>query len=154
MPFSTTKAEEILNYMFSKSQFNLAPPQEVYLGLSSNDPEASGGAFNEISGNGYARVKVSVRGATNPDYIGEASGRTIQNTKEIHFNKATANWPNVNGFGLFTAESPSDDSSPFYYAKVDSETYPNGIPVTENSVALFDPGALKISFATTDKKEE
>lgn len=151
MPFSTAKAEEILNYMFSKSKFNLAPPEEVYLGLSSNDPEASGGAFNEISGKGYARVKVSVRGATNPDYIGEASGRTIQNTKEIHFNKATANWPNVNGFGLFDDET---EGAPFYYAKVDSETYPDGIPVTANSVALFDPGALKISFATTDKKEE
>ena len=146
MPFSNAKASEILNYMFSKTNTTLTPPQYIYMGLSSNDPEADNGTFTEISGNGYARVLVSIKGETYPDFIGAASGRTIQNTKQITFNKATANWPNVKGFGLFTAAT---GGSPFYYAKVDSDD-PDGIPVTEGAVALLDPGAMKISFATTD----
>lgn len=147
MPFSNAKASEILNYMFSKTNTTLTPPQYIYMGLSSNDPEADNGTFTEISGNGYARKLVSIKGEAYPDYIGSASGRTIQNVEQIAFNKATANWPNVKGFGLFTSET---GGSPFYYAKVDSDNNPDGIIVTAGAVALLDPGSMKISFATTD----
>lgn len=147
MPFSTTQAAAFLNFMFSKNSAALTPPTMIYMGLSSNDPEADGGTFTEISGNTYARMLVSRKGETYPDFIGTATGRTIQNVKQVAFNKATAGWLNIKGFGLFTSET---GGSPFYYAKVDNEEYPDGIPVAAGSVALFDPGSMKISFATED----
>lgn len=142
MPFSTTKAAEILNYMFSKTSTSLSAPDNIYIGLSTNDPEADGGAFNELSGNNYARVLVSKKGAAYPDYISSTSGRTIVNSKQIVFNKASAKWETAMGFGLFTAAT---GGSPFYYAKLDSD-----VTVDGGAVALFDPNTLSIGFATTD----
>ena len=141
MPFSNAKAAEILNYMFSKSR-TLSAPDNVYFGLCSNDPEADNGTFTELSGNNYARALVSKKGEVYPDFIGSTSGRTIQNAKQIVFNKATGAWITAKGFGMFTSAS---GGTPFYYAKLDNE-----LTVEEGAVALFDPGTLVIGFATTD----
>ena len=144
MPFSVTQAAAILNFMFSKSGTALTPPSSIYMALSSNDPEADGGTFNELSGNNYARVLISQKNETYPDFIPATNTRTIQNTKQIVFNKATADWATARGFGLFTVETVGS-GTPFYYAKLDNE-----VTVEAGAVALFDPNTLVISFATTD----
>lgn len=143
MPFSVAYRNDILNYLFSKTTASLSAPSQVYIGLSSNDPEADGGTFTELSGKGYSRVLISQKGATYPDLIGQASGGSISNTKQINWTKATGNWTNAQGFGLFSASS---GGTPFYYGKLDTL-----LEVVEGAVALFDPGALKISFASTDQ---
>ena len=144
MPFSVSQANAFLNFMFSKTNAALTPPTYIYMGLSKNDPEADNGTFTELSGDTYARVLISQKGETYPDVIGPANGRTIKNVKQINFNRSTVAWDTIHGFGLFTTET---GGTPFYYAKVDSET---GVEVPPNAVALFDPETLSISFASTD----
>lgn len=144
MPFSVTQANAILNFMFSKTNNALTPPQYIYMGLCKNDPEADNGTFTELSGDTYARVLISQKGETYPDFIGSADARSIKNVKQINFNRSTVAWDTIHGFGLFSAAT---GGSPFYYAKVDN---PEGVVVPENAVALFDPETLKISFANAD----
>lgn len=145
MPFSNTYVQNILNYLFAKTS-TLTVPTAVYIGLSKNDPEADGGTFTELSGGGYTRVMVSQKGETYPDVMGSASGRSITNTKQINWTKATANWETANGFGLFTASS---GGTPIYYGKLESP-----VTVELGAVALFDPNALKISISDTDEVSE
>jgi len=144
MPFSNTYANEILNYTMGKIA-SLTAPTYVYIGLSTNDPEADNGTFNELSGNNYARVLISIKNETYPDVIGSASDRVIQNTKQINWNKSTGDWATAKGFGLFSAVT---GGTPFFYGKLDAE-----VTVPTGAVALFDPNTLKISFPTTDVSE-
>lgn len=141
MPFSNSYATEILNYVLAKTA-TLNAPSAVYIGLCTNDPEADSGTFNELSGGGYARVLISQKGQAYPDVINIASNRAITNGKQINWTKATQDWPDAKGFGLFS--SPSD-GSPFFYGKLEE-------PVTcvAGAVALFDPYTFKISFPAID----
>ena len=152
MPFSDSYANNILNYLFAKTA-SLTAPSAVYIGLSKNDPEAAGGTFDELSGKGYARVLIAQKGETYPNVIGSASGRAITNTYQINWTKATANWDLVNGFGLFD-NANAGSGTPFFYGKLDltdDEIVQGGKLVESGAVALFDPGALRISFPTTDE---
>lgn len=145
MPFSTTYANNILSFLFAKTA-SLSAPSAVYIGLSTNDPEADGGSFSELSGNGYARVLICQRGASYPAVIGSAANRAITNSGQINWTKATLDWPEVKGFGLF---ENSSGGSPFFYGKLEE-------PVTcvAGAVALFDPQTLRISFPATDVAAE
>lgn len=153
MPFTTDICDNILKYYFLRSaaaENIFTRPVKNYIALSTNDPEADGGTFKEltIGENGYQRVLLLDRteeGAHWPDYMSDVADRTVYNEKEIHFNKATADWPTVNGFAIFSAET---EGYMVYYAKLD-----NPVSVPADGVALFDPNTLRISFATQDKTE-
>lgn len=164
MPFSTTYANNILNYLFSKTS-TLSAPSRVWIGLCTNDPEASKGSFSELSGNGYARVLLHETGATFPNLLSTAGtdytyggtqyegDRNITNLYQINWTKATADWSRVKGFGLFSAAS---GGTPFFYGALeltDEEAEAGGILCEAGSVMLFDPLALKISFPATDVTE-
>jgi hypothetical protein len=152
MPFSTSYANDILNYTFAKTQ-SLSAPTAVYIGLCTNDPEADGGAFMELSGNAYARVLISQKGESYPALIGSASSRAISNIAQINWNKASNDWQRVKGFGLFSSAS---GGSPFFYGKLEltpEEEAAGGILCEAGAVMLFDPNTLKISFPTTDVDE-
>lgn len=139
MPLTTVYANKVLDYIFGKS--SLTRPTAVYIALSANDPEADNGTFNEISGDTYERVLLmNNEGDTN--LMGNASERTITNTKQINWTKATAEWAEANGFGIYTAKTGGEL---LYYGKLDTP-----VKVAADAVALFDPGTLKISFATVD----
>lgn len=140
MPFSNTYANNILDWAFGKK--DLGRLETVFIGFSTNDPEADNGAFSELSGGAYHRVAVGSYGDPYPDYINAASGREITNGKQINWTKATANWPDAKGLGLFTTET---GGTPFYYCALDQV-----LSVEAGAVALFDPGALKIKFPATD----
>lgn len=141
MPLSNGMANNILNYLFGKAA--LDKQVEVYIGLSSNDPEADNGTFTELSGGSYSRVLVSVFDQQYPDYFGTASNRSMTNNRQINWTKATANWATAKGFGLFDTKS---GGTPYYYAALDAP-----YPTTEaGAVALFDPQALTVGFATAD----
>ena len=151
MPFSDSYANQILSYTLAKTQ-TLTAPTHVYIGLCENDPEADGGTFTELSGGGYSRVLISQKGETYPDVIGSASGRAISNVKQINWNKATADWPRVNGFGLFSAAT---GGTPFFYSKLDlteDQIAAGGLLVEEGAVALFEAAGLGLDFATTDEE--
>lgn len=142
MPFSTAYANNILNYVFGKTK-TLSGATKIYLALSSNDPEADNGAFTELVGGGYARVLVSNQDDTYPNLIGMASERAITNTAQINWNKATADWTEAKGLGLFTTAT---GGTPIYYGTLDVP-----VKVVAGAVALFDPGALRVSIAATDE---
>lgn len=153
MPFSDTYANNILNYLMAKTA-TLTAPATVYIGLCSNDPEADGGTFNELSGGGYARVMISQKGETYPDIISTATSRAITNAKQINWNKATLDWSRFKGFGLF---SNPTGGSPFFYGKLElteEEEAAGGILCEAGAVALFDPQTLKITFPATDAAAE
>lgn len=141
MPFSDSYANDILNYLFSKTT-ELTAPKQVYIGLCSNDPEADNGTFVELSGNGYSRVLISIKGNEYPTKIANAASRAIQNIEQINWTKATGDWIPAKGFGLFSAPT---GGSPFFYGRLEK-------PITceAGAVALFDPKSLKVSFPKTN----
>lgn len=145
MPFNDTYANNILNYAFAKTA-TLTAPTAVYIGLSSNDPEADSGEFTELSGGGYHRVLISVKNETYPDVITSSTNRRINNTKQINWTKATADWVDANGFGLFSSET---GGTPFFYGKLSAP-----VSVSAGSVALFDPYAFIILFPDMDETIE
>ena len=151
MPFDTTTANSILAWAMGKGI--LATKSKVYIGLSSNDPEADGGTFNELSGDTYERVLVSQYGEAYPPFIGNAADRSITNVKQINWTKATKQWPLINGFGYF--DTPTG-GTPFYYGKLDlteEQQAVGGVLVEPGAVFLFDPASMKISFRETDASE-
>ena len=145
MPFNTTYANNILSVIFGKTA-SLPAPKKVYLALSSNDPEADGGSFTELSGGGYARVLISNLEESYPNLMGNASGRAISNTAQINWNKATAAWKDIKGWALYDAPSGGNQ---IYYGKITNET--GTVSVGAGAVALFDPGTLRITLSTTDE---
>lgn len=167
MPFTTAICQSILNLYFGKTNSLNVGSTDLYLALCTNDPEVldSDGnvTFSELSGNNYARVWLATKtpnaewpvymaaaGEKPADYVAGSGDisylRAIQNKKEIHFNKATPNaWATAQGFGVYTDDN---NGTLLYYAKLDE-------PVTcaAEDVVVFDPGDLKISFATEDVAE-
>lgn len=154
MPFSDTYSNEILKFLFAQSNsLSLSKPTTIYIGLSTNDPEADLGTFNELSCNTYERQLIVNAGAALGNYMGDVENRSITNVKQINWTKATSNWDKINGFGLFTT---AEDGEPFFYGKLDlteGQKADGGLLIELGAVALFDPGALKISFSTTDVSE-
>lgn len=147
MPFSTNYANNVLNYIFGKSG-SMNVPTNVYLALSSNDPEADNGTFTELSGGGYTRVHISTQSGVYPNLMNAAANRAITNKSQINWNKATAKWADIKGFALYTAATGGEM---IYYGKITNAE--GKVSVDSGAVALFDPGALKISIASTDEDE-
>lgn len=151
MPVSNDYAKQYLDFLLAKIT-TLTAPDRVWAGLSSNDPEKDKGTFNELSGGGYARVLISIRGETYPDIIGPASDRAITNAYQLNWPKATLDWI-VKGIGLFSAPS---GGSPFFYGAIElteDQIAAGGLIVEAGAVALFDPQTFKISFPVTDTTE-
>lgn len=143
MPFSTTDANAILNWMMGGS--TLPIKSDVYIGLLKNDPEADDGACDEIPKgfDTYERVLISTGTPNDFPYLMEAAdARAIKNKAQINWTKATVQWPKVYGIALYTVKT---DGAPFYYAKV-----PNPFTVDPGEVALFEKGSFKISMEKTD----
>lgn len=152
MPFTNTYANQILDYTLSKT-YQLTATERVYIGLCTNDPEADGGAIRELSGGGYSRVLISIRGETYPNVIGSASGRAITNPYQINWTKATLDWERINGFFLSTSGTVGETSGIFFYGALtlDEETKAaGGLLVEAGAVALFDPKSFKIEFPEKD----
>jgi len=142
MPFTTSEANTILNWMLGKVN-GLSAKSKVFMGLLTNDPEADGGTCTEVSGDTYHRVLVSQYGESYPAVLGTASDRVIKNTAQINWTKAKADWPTVKGIALYTTET---GGTPFYYAKLK-----NALTVEAGAVALFEAGLLQIGFKDTDE---
>lgn len=142
MILSNDYANNYLNFLMSKTS-SLTAPNQVWLGLSTNNPEADG-SFSEVSGNNYGRVLISIKGEAYPEDITSASNRALGNKKQISFPKASAQYT-VKGVGLFSVEN---GGSPFAYGALtnaDGSVNENGVEVAEGAVPLFEPSAFGIS---------
>lgn len=140
MILSDNYANNYLNFLLGNVA-TLQAPSKVWIGLSSNDPEADGGAFTELTGGNYKRILVKIYGEAYPDVIGSASNRKITNVKQITWDKASADWPNSLGAGLFSTET---GGSPFAYGKLSQE-----LAVPAGAVALLEPGVMNIYIPKT-----
>lgn len=140
MILSATYANQYLNFLLGKTA-SITAPTQVWAALSTNNPE--GGTFTEVSGNGYSRVLISLKGETYPAEIGTASDRNIKNVKQISFPKATGAYT-VLGIGLFSAET---GGTPFAYGALtnsDGTVNTSGVAVAEGAVPLFEASAFNI----------
>lgn len=135
MILSESYANNYLNFLLGNTE-TLTAPSKVWVGLSSTDPEAEDGSFTELTGGNYSRVLIRIKGESYPDKLGTASDRKLANVRQINWDKATADWPNSLGIGLFSAET---GGTPFAYGKL---TQPLVIPA--GAVALLDPGMMKL----------
>lgn len=140
MPFSTTVANQLLNWTLGKGSASLTTINQVWIGLCTNEPED--GNFQEVTGDTYERVLIGQSGEMYPDVLGTASDRTIKNTKQINWTKAKVNWSTIKGFGLFSSKT---GGSPHFYGSLEEP-----LNVEAGAVALFDPEAFQISFPTKD----
>ena len=68
-------------------------PGDVYLALSTTDPDDSEGNITEPVGNGYAREAIT--------FGTPAASRTIANTVAIAFDQASGNWGTLTHWGIF-----------------------------------------------------
>lgn len=152
MPFTTTYANNILNYALSKTA-QLTAPSAVYIGLCTNDPEADNGAITELSGGGYSRVLIAQKNETYPNVMGSANNRAISNSYQINWTKATLDWARINGFFLSSSPSVGETSGIFFYGALElteEQKAAGGLLVEAGAVALFDPQTFKIEFPATD----
>lgn len=154
MPYTTTHANNILDWTFGKKQ--LPAFTKVYIGLCSNNPEADGGTINELSGGGYSRVLLAQYNEEYPGLMNSAAVRSIINGKQINWTKATLDWERVNGFFLSSSPTVGETASIFFYGALElneDQKAAGGLEVKAGSVALFDPETLKIEFPATDEAQ-
>lgn len=73
------------------------PPTGIYIGLTSNSPSDADPTANELSGNGYARVQVTQNTSEWTAPADDSGPQKIENSNNIEFPTATANWGYVSG---------------------------------------------------------
>lgn len=142
MPYSTTDANSILGWTFAKNA--ITSKNQVFIGLSSNDPEADKGVFTELSGDGYARELIAQYGETYPAKMGTPSNRQIKNTAQINWTKLTAQ-KTVKGIGLFTTAT---GGTPYAYFSLSN----GSVTVPAGAVPLFDPNTFILALSDTDEE--
>lgn len=139
MRLSDAYANAYLNYLLGKTT-KLEAPTQVWAGLSTNDPEASGGTFTEVSGNGYGRILLSISNQSFPADISSASGREIKNVKQLVFPKATGAYT-VKGIGLFSAET---GGTPFATGVLGTKESPITVNVTAGALPMFEISGFEL----------
>jgi len=91
--FSDYYENKVIDHMLRNQAFT--PPSTVYVGLFTVAPTDAGGG-TEVSGGSYARQAVT---------LAAASAGATQNSADITFPTATADWGTIVAAGLFDAAS-------------------------------------------------
>lgn len=96
MPGKTqSHTDAVLNVLRGTALTGVTP----YVGLLSVAPANDNDPGTELSGNGYARQLV----AFSAPQADTGNVRRIENTSEVTFGPATADWPQVVAFGIYSA---------------------------------------------------
>jgi len=92
----------VLNHFFRSTA--TTAPARVYLALYISDP-TDADIGTEVQGGGYVRQQITFSAPVQADRPPPAQGTRaqIQNTAEVRFPVATANWGNISHFGIRTA---------------------------------------------------
>lgn len=105
----------------------------LFIGLSTTLPTASGGNFTEPAGStGYAKVPYP----TGVSYFSEPVNRTCFNQQLIRFNDALTQYPTIVAIGLF---DESSDTVPIYFGHIDQ-----GMSIEIGDALYFPPGKVII----------
>jgi hypothetical protein len=91
--FSDYYENKVIDHMLRNQAFT--PPSTVYVGLYTAAPTDAGGG-TEVSGGSYARQAVT---------LAAASAGATQNSADITFPTATADWGTIVAAGLFDAST-------------------------------------------------
>lgn len=135
---SQVYANKILNAMFGISD-TVSLPSAIYIGLCTNEPNASTGAVSgEPTATGYARKAVG--GSSKTKLFGSADGGKIANNAEVQFSTVRAAAGVMNYFFL----SESVDGVAFAWGTLSGEITTTGIG--ENTVPTFFAGELEFSI--------
>jgi hypothetical protein len=89
--FTDFMENKIIDHMLRNQSYT--PPSTVYVGLFTSAPSDAGGG-TEVSGGAYARQAVT---------LAAASGGASENSADITFPTATADWGTVTHLALFDA---------------------------------------------------
>lgn len=110
MPFFTSYANKALEH-FATGKTSTTKPT-VYLALSTTLPTLAGGNITEPVGNGYARVTTS--GST---WAAAANG-SQQNSVEIAWSAATADWSSAANQNYVVAMDATTAGTPMWYSSI------------------------------------
>ena len=129
MPGKTfTQTDAVLNVLRGTNLSGVTP----FVGLLSAAPSSDADSGTELSGGGYARQSVTFTApATDSGNV-----RKIDNSADITFPVATANWPEVVAAALYTA---STGGSMLYWGSLAT---PRTVPAGD--VLRFAAGALVV----------
>lgn len=97
MSFGNFWEDEILDHVFGKGSYTA--PANIFVALSTADPDEDASGVAEPSGNNYARVSTAAA-----DW-NASSGGVIDNANLIAFPTASGDWGTVTHFALYDAAS-------------------------------------------------
>ncbi|MFT9848522.1 phage tail fiber protein [Aneurinibacillus sp. REN35] len=130
MPMSDYLENKILNHIFRGSASTA--PDAVYVALYTNDP-TDADVGTEVTGGAYARQTATFSA---PTQVGGKA--TIQNTADVTFPLATANWGTVTHVGLRDAAT---GGNMLYYGPLANEK-----TISTNDRFKFFAGDLKLDI--------
>lgn len=137
----------------------------VYLGLLTRLPRADGQAhedgrhYTELSSAGYMRTRLDTASSIDGTYVmgnpvegdpvmidgDEVATAVIRNQTLIMFAENLVS-ETVVGFGLFRSADTTDLTRPFAWEKVSGEDGSDHIDIAAETVPVFRPGGLEITF--------
>lgn len=94
--FTDHLANKLLDHAFGKGARNYTSPANLYVALFTVMPADDGTGGTEVTGGSYARVAATFTAA---------ASRSVENTAQVQFPKATASWGSVVGFGIYDAST-------------------------------------------------
>jgi hypothetical protein len=112
-----------------------------YISLHTGDPGVDGQTANEVSGNAYARVAVTLTSGAGFDATTTADPAVTQNTNVITFPTATGSWGTVTYFGIWNDPTGTATSNFVGRAPLTSSQ-----AIANTNTASFAAGALTHSF--------
>lgn len=128
---------KLLDLVFNKVAYT-AP--STYVALFTGDP-TDAGTGPEVSGGSYARVLVNENGGSSPTWdlaVIDGAGKLVDNTHQILFPTATADWTTITHKGIYDASSGGNLlwHGPLITPK----------PIGDGDTFKFEPGELNLKL--------
>ena len=102
MGFADAWEKMIMSHRFNIQSYATSP---LYLGLSSATPTDDGSGVSEPpSAKGYARVKTT-NASSSSWQVSDATGVTVDNSVDVEFGAASADWGTLTHFALFSGST-------------------------------------------------
>lgn len=127
---TTYLSHKLLDHSLGTAAYT--PPVAIYVALFSSAPSDSGGG-TELSGNGYARAAAT---------FSESTLAKTENSADVTFGPATANWNEVTHYALFDSDS---GGNMLWWGALN---YPK--TVLDGEEGKFLAGYLDIDMSSTD----
>ena len=154
MALTNTYRNKIVDSLTGRT--NTLGTSQIYIGLSSTCPNASGNEINEPSStSGYSRTQIGKVNNSDSYLFPAAVNGEAKNEKHIYFTEATEAWGTLSYFILATSPTGTGSSIVGYAPLTNEDGEISSITVDKaNTVVLFRPGALTIKYVDAVIPEE